>query len=241
MKKTNSHQLKNIIFDLDGTLVHRVPHRAAYIQEYLADHGVIMTKSQEIEAGHWSHRFWENVTRDEPDDDRDQGNPWVQFWRHYLDQYYRILGVGRQSLEPLMNNLALKLEEDRGEEQLIDGVVDVLPVLKEKGFRLGVLSNRYSSIRSVIEQFKLAKYFEVVFSAGELESEKPDREIFLRYLELFNGEPGETLYVGDNYWLDGLGAKNAGLHPLLLDLYGWYAGLDLPFITSFTDLIGFLN
>ncbi len=240
MLKQDNHHVKNIIFDLDGTLVHRVPHRAVYIQGFLADRGIQMTKPQEIEAGHWSHQFWENPTNYEPDEN-DPVNPWFHFWLGYLERYYEILNLGWETLEPLFNELALRLDEDQRDETLGDDVEDVLSLLQNKGFRLGVLSNRYRPVRPVIDQFGLSAFFEAVFSAGELDSEKPEREIFIRYLDIFNGKPSETLYVGDNYWLDGIGAQNAGLHPLLIDLYGWFESFEIPIITRFKDLIGYLN
>ncbi len=233
--------IKNIIFDLDGTLVHRLPRRVFFIQDYLEDHGIMMNDEQQKAAGQWSHKFWENITIYDPNENSGGENPWVRLWLDYLDHYTEILSLPKHSLDSLFQDLAVKIEEQRGAEQVMDGALDVLSRLQSSGYRMGVLSNRHRPIAPVIEEHGLRKYFDAVHSSGELGAEKPDPEIFFRYLEVFGGIPAETLYVGDNYWLDGKGAINAGLQPVLLDLYGWFDDFEIPTIKCFQDLISYLD
>lgn len=240
MDLNKNNHINNIIFDMDGTLIHRLPRRVFFIQDYLAKHGIEMTETQSKEAGRWSHKFWEGVTTYDPNGDQGEENPWLQLWLDYLDHYTELLDLPRGSLDSLFETLAIKIEEERGVEQLMPGALEVLPVLAERGYRLGVLSNRHKPIQPVIEGHGLGEFFEVVRSSGELKAEKPSPEIFYRYLDIFGGKPKETLYVGDNYWLDGLGAKAAGLEPLLLDMYGWFEDFDIQTISHLDQLIIFL-
>ena len=241
MSKSLKSTIKNIIFDLDGTLVHRLPRRVFFIQNCLEDHGIIMNAAQQKAAGQWSHKFWENITTYDPNENSLNGNPWVQLWLDYLDHYTDILGLPKHSLDSLFQDLAVRIEEERGIEQVMAGALDVLPRLKSLGYRMGVLSNRHKPIAPVIENHGLSEFFDAVHSSGEMNAEKPDPEIFFRYLEVFGGTPGETLYVGDNYWLDGIGAKNAGIQPVLLDLYGWFDDFDIPTISHLKDLIHYFD
>ena len=44
-------------------------------------------------------------------------------------------------------------------------------------------------------------------------------------------------HIGDNYRADVLGARAAGLRPLLLDRHGNHDGVDCPKITSLRQLL----
>jgi FMN phosphatase YigB (HAD superfamily) len=51
----------------------------------------------------------------------------------------------------------------------------------------------------------------------------------------------ESLYVGDVYSVDYVGARNAGMEAILLDLAGAYRDRDLPRIESLEQLETWLN
>ena len=237
MSKAYADQgIKNILFDLDGTLVHRQLHLAIFIEEYLSEKGYPLTAQQSIAAGQWSHQFWGEFMDIIPDPE----NAWddgAAFWRHYVQRYYHILGAPEGSLDTLLDELASCIAgRPRSDVRLLPHTVEVLSTLRAGGFRMGVLSNRDSDIRPVIDALALSDFIELAFSAGELGAYKPQAVIFHRFLEKFKGKPEETLYVGDNYWLDVHGALNAGLKPVLLDIYGWYDNIECPVIDDLSAL-----
>jgi putative hydrolase of the HAD superfamily len=72
---------------------------------------------------------------------------------------------------------------------------------------------------------------------------KPHPGVFANSIALLNGRGIATeriAYVGDSYVNDVGGARNAGLHPLLLDPYDDHADFDCERITSVHDVIGFV-
>ncbi len=237
MSKTYADQgIKNILFDLDGTLVHRQLHLAIFIEEYLSEKGYPLTAQQAIAAGQWSHKFWGEFTDIIPDPENAWDNG-ALFWRHYVQRYYQILEAPEGSLDALLDDLAVRIDSrPRSDVRLLPHTVEVLAALKAGGFRMGVLSNRDSLIAPVIDELALSDFIELAFSAGELGAYKPQAVIFHRFLEKFEGKPEETLYVGDNYWLDVHGALNAGLKPVLLDIYGWYDNVECPIIDDLSAL-----
>ena len=196
-----------------------------------------MSVSQVRAAGRWSSEFWLDKASWELVPDWDDRNSRLLFWQSYLKQYYQILEKPEGSLDSLFVELAKLLVDDKREAFLMDDVVDVLRDLKYAGYRMGVLSNRESPIAPVVEKFALTEYFGCVLSAGELDSVKPDKIIFEKYLQIFDGEPHETMYVGDNYWLDGLGAKGAGLTPVIFDAFDWYDNIEIPRISTMSELV----
>lgn len=237
MRNQKQRKIKNIIFDLDGTLIHVKPHRANVIQEFLEENGIPMTESQIREAGRWSSEFWLDKASWELVPDWDDRDSRLLFWRSYLEHYYEILHAPEGSLDSLFTALSQQLVDEKHEVFLMDDIMDVLQDLKDAGYRMGVLSNRESPIAPVVEKFALSGYFQCVYSAGELESVKPDKIIFEKYLKLFGGVPQETMYVGDNYWLDGLGAQGAGLSPVIFDVFDWYHDIDMPRISTMSELV----
>ena len=54
-------------------------------------------------------------------------------------------------------------------------------------------------------------------------------------------QPDQTIYVGDNYFADILGAANAGLRPVLLDPDGLFPEAACPVISSLGELLGVLG
>ena len=71
---------------------------------------------------------------------------------------------------------------------------------------------------------------------GEAGSKKPEPGIFQHTLALPKPTPAETMYVGDNYFADVIGARNAGIHPVLLDTDGIFHQPDCPTIKSLAEL-----
>ena len=83
----------------------------------------------------------------------------------------------------------------------------------------------------------LDSFFDYSHSAGELGETKPNKEIFQKHLSIIDAEPSETIYVGDNYWLDVLGAESAGIDAILFDRFSWFDQVDCTRITKISDLI----
>ena len=83
-----------------------------------------------------------------------------------------------------------------------------------------MLSNRTSPYDEQLDALGLAEFFEFAIAAGVVDSWKPDPVVFQHAVQNYGIPPGEIIYVGDNYYADVIGAKNAGLVPVLLDPEG---------------------
>ena len=64
----------------------------------------------------------------------------------------------------------------------------------------------------------------------------PTREIFDRALKITGVLPEETVYIGDNYYADILGAKKAGIQPILLDPKSIFPEATCTVIRTIRDL-----
>jgi putative hydrolase of the HAD superfamily len=65
---------------------------------------------------------------------------------------------------------------------------------------------------------------------------KPEPEIFGHALRRLNLTAQEALYVGDNYYADVVGARRAGLRPVLYDPRGIFPEPGCETIKSFDEL-----
>jgi putative hydrolase of the HAD superfamily len=104
--------------------------------------------------------------------------------------------------------------------------IQALADLREAGYLVAVISNADGTVEKLLEAAGLLPYLEFVIDSGKVGVEKPDRRIFEMALERAGVTAEESYYVGDIYPVDVIGARNAGLTPVLLDPLGRYAGRD---------------
>lgn len=77
------------------------------------------------------------------------------------------------------------------------GLIEVLELAKSS-FRIAMATNRTVSTHQVLAKFHLAKYFDLVVSALDVQFPKPHPESMERILNTFRVTPQEVLYVGDS-------------------------------------------
>ena len=86
------------------------------------------------------------------------------------------------------------------------------------------------------ERLGLAKFFDVIIDSQVVGVEKPNPKIFQLALEALNAPPEETLYAGDIYSIDMLGARAAGIAGKLIDQHDMYHWIDHPKIRHVGEL-----
>jgi HAD superfamily hydrolase (TIGR01509 family) len=88
----------------------------------------------------------------------------------------------------------------------------------------------------MLERLGLARFFDVVLDSHLEGVEKPDPRLFALALERSGGRAETTLHVGDFYWIDVRGARNASVHAVLLDAADLYPDADCPRVRSLGEL-----
>ena len=94
---------------------------------------------------------------------------------------------------------------------------EVLTELGERGYRLHVLSNNSSILPLQLEVLGITGFFEGIAWSEEIGIEKPDPRIFEVMLDRIGATPDETVYVGDSYEADVVGASGAGIRVIHAD------------------------
>jgi len=91
-------------------------------------------------------------------------------------------------------------------------VVEMLDGIKSQGIKMGVLSNSFEGHAVLLlEKLKLRHYFQAVVDCGTVKAFKPMSSIFERVLIDLGVTPSVTLFVGDEYYADMVGAKKVEL------------------------------
>jgi len=117
--------------------------------------------------------------------------------------------IDRGSGEAIFEALRVRIPESR---PLFDDVLSTLAVLQERGFQLGVVTNRHwggKLFQEDLQTLGLLNYFDPRHMAisVDLGIRKPNPAIFLHVLNALNIPPGEAVMVGDSLLSDIVGGK----------------------------------
>jgi putative hydrolase of the HAD superfamily len=98
---------------------------------------------------------------------------------------------------------------------LIDHAKEVLKELKERGYKIALVSNTYYSgdeeVTRVLDKVGLVKYFDAIVTSLTFGKNKPDPNIFLYALKKINAAPEEAVMIGNRIETDIKGAKCVGM------------------------------
>lgn len=233
----SANHIKAVFFDLDGTLRHSVPTGGDVFNQYVASLGHSFGEKDRLSAMRWEHYYWAS-SPDLRDDllahSADTENFWIEYTRR------RLLALGISS--ELAIQIAPQVSVHMGEMYKPDSVVPedvrrMLTALHQTGYMLGVISNRDKPFQDVLDAHGLSAFFPYSLAGGEVDIYKPEPGIFEHALKQVKVTAPETVYVGDNYYADIVGARRAGLQPVLYDPNRLFPDADCATIRSFDELI----
>lgn len=115
-------------------------------------------------------------------------------------------------------------------------VPETLSALRAAGYQLALVTNRNRPCQDELAELGLLDYFELALTAGEAGTWKPDPAIFALALQRLGATAEAVIYVGDNYYADVVGARRAGLQPVLLDPQDVFPDADCPVIRTIGEL-----
>jgi len=99
--------------------------------------------------------------------------------------------------------------------------VEAIPLLTklQRSYKLGIISNFAlpECLRTLIRDFGLDAFFDVVVISADIDKRKPDPMIFMKALESLNIDALEAVFVGDTPKTDVKGARNVGMMSILLE------------------------
>lgn len=120
-------------------------------------------------------------------------------------------------------------------DQIPPGTRDALERIR-RDYSIAVISNADGKIDAVLDRCGIADCFATITDSGIVGHEKPHPAIFAAALQSMRADPAESLYVGDVYSVDYLGATSAGMQAVVFDVSGAYRGRDFPRVESLAAL-----
>ena len=228
--------IRAIFFDLDGTLRHSVPSGGEVFTDYVITLGLRVNEESRLRALRWEHLYWAS-SEDLRDDLLAHSFDTEKFWIEYSRRRLIALGASPQWARENAAKTSVHMGEFYRPESIIpEDVRRSLPQLKEAGYILGVISNRDKPFQDVLQSHGISEFFDFSLAAGEINIFKPEPGVFEHGLQQVNVSPQETVYVGDNYYADVVGARRAGIQPILYDPLGVFPDPDCTIIKSFDEL-----
>jgi putative hydrolase of the HAD superfamily len=159
------------------------------------------------------------------------------FYDDYNSKLVEALGISShfRSLGPAL----LKQFKREKHWKLFDETATALSQLKQSGRPLALVANWDKNLPTLIERLGIAANFSCVIASQAVGVEKPNPAIFQLAVEELSLRVSEqiVLYVGNEYRADVLGARAAGLTPVLIDRYALYPHADCHRFASLDELV----
>lgn len=213
-----------IFFDVGNTLL--FPNRPRLLAPIAAEkhptlaawHALERRTKQEFDQGLIAHRI-------------DHGFWWT-FHTHLLND----LNAFDESVR---DTLVENTQQSANWDQILPGTREVLERIRQQ-FEIAVISNADGKIDAVLTRCGICDCFASITDSGTVGHEKPHPAIFTAALQAMKADPAESLYVGDVYSVDYLGARNSGMDAVLFDVSGAYRQSEHPRIESLVELESWL-
>ena len=159
------------------------------------------------------------------------------FWHIYYSHLLNKLGFADEVLHAELVSLT---RMSANWCQIRPHTREVLKRLAER-YRLGIISNADGKIAEVLARCGIADCFESITDSGIVGKEKPHPAIFEAAVSSLGISAGESVYTGDIYSVDYIGAMAAGMQCVLFDAPGAYQQKGLPRVQSLEELELFLS
>lgn len=210
--------MKAVLFDAGGTLVHIDYARVAAVIERTVDRAPPVEGFLEAEyAGRAAVELAMSKNGGASDATR---------WTIHFAAMLGALGLPEDEFQVVAPEIVAEHKRLNLWSNPLPGTAEGLAALNRRGLIVGCVSNADGTVDQLLERAGLLGELRFVVDSGKVGVEKPDGRIFEIALELAGVPAAEAVYVGDLYPVDVVGARHAGLTPVLLDPLGRYGGRD---------------
>jgi len=115
------------------------------------------------------------------------------------------------------------------EAELYPGIDNLLKELKNKGYKVGIVSNSLKDMMIYkLKKYDLNDYVDFIIGHDEVKNPKPDSEGLLKCMKELKVKPSETIYVGDME-SDITAGKSANVKFVIAVTYGYLSLADNMF------------
>ncbi|MDZ7343133.1 MAG: HAD family hydrolase [candidate division KSB1 bacterium] len=162
-------------------------------------------------------------------------------WKEYFTFWMQYVGAPEQAIPEILARILERHKREHLWNWPDPTAAEVFAALKNHGYRLGIISNSDGSIDRAMKKLGFTPFFECMIDSHVVGVEKPDPRIFELALQQLSLPAEHCVYVGDNYDRDIIGARQAGLVPILIDPFDVVAEQDVTRIHGLRELMVLFN
>src|SRR3954447_9299065 len=200
----NPTQVKVVTFDAGGTLIDPFPSVGEVYEAVARQWNCPCPPARELNAAFL--KAWKGKVSFDYS---------LSAWASLVDEVFGIAVPGE-----IFQSIYERFKE-RDAWMIYRDVQPVLESLRQRGYRMAVISNWDDRLPPLLDVLGLGKFFETVVLSVHAGATKPHRQIFDHALSAVKVPASEVLHVGDSYEEDVRGAREAGLQAILLDRKGY--------------------
>jgi len=208
--------IKAIFFDVGNTLFF---YNYEFLRGLLIERFSVDVTKDELEAAH-------QIIRQSLGPLLDQGLSHEAIVEEAYRRWFLAIGIEEERIETVIDAIRNHPFRHMFWSRMEEGAKELLTWFRDRGYRLGIISNAEGQIRRLIDYAGLTMSFDTILDSHEIGFQKPDERIFWRGLADLNVKPSEAVHVGDLFEADIIGARAVGIIPILVDREGRYPDAD---------------
>ena len=199
--------INTVFFDAGSTLVHiNMP----FISTLLKEEGYNVSTEMLTQIEYKTKPFLDR-------DDVVKYSTDASRWETYFTLILKQAGVTDKNT---LSTIFAKIKSYHDKYNIWDLLLPTVPPLLsrlKKNYMLGIISNSDGNLDKLLIRLDLKKFFNIVTDSYIVGVEKPDRRIFDTALSSAKAKPENSVYVGDLYYIDIVGARRVGMEGILID------------------------
>jgi len=230
--------IKAVFFDLYFTLIRYEPPQEAIEAQMLRGLGIDVTAEKLrlplAAANEWIYKELIKKPLNQRSKE-DIAALYAQYHRNILKS------AGVQAGENVIMGLLGGMIKAKMDLVLYEDALPTIDALKKRGLTVGLISNIERNMSGTLDSLGLTKRLDTVVTSLDAGATKPHPEIFQFALKKTSTLPAEAVYIGDQYQVDVVGAKSAGLKGILLDRDSQHEDItDCPRIKSLAEITTYI-
>jgi putative hydrolase of the HAD superfamily len=230
--------IKAVFFDFYNTLAtHHPPREEAWVNA-CREFGIKVEARALFNSLPAADMHWRNEDSRSPIDKRPLEGK-IDFYAEYATMILQ--GAGIEISRDTALQLLAKIRQHKWEFKAYDDTLPVLKDLKNRSLIIGLVSNVVQDMEPTYTELGIQPYLDFKVTSSEVGCDKPRPEIFMAALDKANVKPEESIFVGDQYHLDIVGARGVGIKAVLIDRNDYSPDItDCPRIRSLTEITQYI-